>query len=211
MDTYAYRLDHDLGFAPNPFFGSCTLACCMPTIRARAKIGDLIVGMAGSGVRGLGRIHPQLIYWMKVSDDCRFNEYWDDARFSGKRPNIDGAKIYKVGDNTYRRTNDNSEWEFERSMHFIPSNPQHNGGHVVKDTSVDRVLIAEEFTYWGNSGPKVPEHLKSIFPPTRNYKLNHHPDLLAEFLEYLKLDSPLGVLGDPADWDNSKYFPRANA
>lgn len=206
MRTYAYRLDHDLGFAPNPFFGACTLACCMQEIRRRACHGDLVVGMAGSGRQGLKRIHPQMIYWMKVSEAIPFNTYWSDPRFAEKRPRIEGPIIQKVGDNTYRRSPDSSEWSFETSMHFIPGSAQKNGGHVVKDTSVDRVLIAEDFTYWGASGPVVPPHLIQIFPARRGYKVNHDEDRLAEFLEFLDLDSPAGLAGEPADWDNSKYF-----
>lgn len=209
MKTYAYRLDHDLGFAPNPYHEHCTLACCMPTIRRRAELGDIIVGMAGSNPRGLGRIHPQLIYWMRVSEECRFDEYWEDERFRNKRPNLRGAQIHKVGDNTYRRRSDGKGWEFEASMHAVPTDPRPHEGHVTKDTSVDRVLIADEFTYWGSSGPVLPEHLKRIFPKTRNYKVNHDEDLLAEFQQFLALDRPRGVVGEPADWSNSKYFPEA--
>src|SRR6266481_5330838 len=57
MVTRTYRLDHDLGFAPNPFFEWCSLACCMGDIRKHAKLNDVIVGMAGSGKQGLGRYH----------------------------------------------------------------------------------------------------------------------------------------------------------
>lgn len=40
----------------------------MPQIRANAAIGDLIVRIAGLGAAGLCRIHPQLIYWMRVDE-----------------------------------------------------------------------------------------------------------------------------------------------
>lgn len=30
---YAYIMTYDTGFAPNPFFGICTLACCKPKMR----------------------------------------------------------------------------------------------------------------------------------------------------------------------------------
>ena len=37
MTLFSYVIEHDLGFAPNPFHGVCTLACCKPQIRKIAK------------------------------------------------------------------------------------------------------------------------------------------------------------------------------
>jgi hypothetical protein len=37
---FVYVVKHDGGFAPNPFHGFCTLACCKPKIRKGAKEGD---------------------------------------------------------------------------------------------------------------------------------------------------------------------------
>ena len=36
MTVYSYIVAYDSGFAPNPFHGTCTLACCKPTIRRTA-------------------------------------------------------------------------------------------------------------------------------------------------------------------------------
>ena len=33
MIVYEYVMTSDSGFAPNPFHGACTLACCKPKIR----------------------------------------------------------------------------------------------------------------------------------------------------------------------------------
>ena len=37
-------MTRDYGFAPNPFFGFCTLANCKPKIRKSANVGDWIIG-----------------------------------------------------------------------------------------------------------------------------------------------------------------------
>lgn len=206
MTTWTYRLDHDLGFAPNPFFGWCSLACCKPDIRKHAKLNDLIVGVAGSGERGLGRYHPQLIYWMRVDAEMTFDQYWNDPRFTRKRPQIPGPKVRMVGDRTYRHEDGCADWSFDTSMHYIASAPQKNGGHVVSDTKVDRVLLSQNYTYWGKSGPAIPSHLLPLFPPRRGHKRNHDLALLAELHAILALGKPLGLAGDPADWDNSRYF-----
>ena len=82
MDVFSYVIEHDLGFAPNPFHGVCTLACCKPEIRKKAQVGDLILGM--------GAVKPKLsghlCYWMWVDEVLSFDEYWADPRFRRKRP-----------------------------------------------------------------------------------------------------------------------------
>jgi hypothetical protein len=40
MQVYSYVIDHDPGFAPNPFHGICTLAGCKPKIRQYTEVGD---------------------------------------------------------------------------------------------------------------------------------------------------------------------------
>ncbi len=210
MRTVTYRLNHDLGFAPNPFFGWCTLACCMPRIRKKAQIGDIVVGMAGSDkAAGLGRIHPQIIYWMKVAETLGFDAYWADPRFAAKRPQANGPKMKAAGDRTYRHEAGNPQWRFDESMHYVPSAPQTKGGHVVTDTSVDRLLAGREFTYWGGSGPKLPSSLLGLFPAGRGHKWPDAGPLLDELHRFLRTDQPLGVQGDPADWDTPRYFKAA--
>ena len=36
---YCYKMTHDTGFAPNPYYEVLTLATCKPTIRRCAEIG----------------------------------------------------------------------------------------------------------------------------------------------------------------------------
>ncbi|MFQ5564594.1 MAG: hypothetical protein ACE5FO_13620, partial [Parvularculaceae bacterium] len=82
MRLYLYVIEHDKGFAPNPFFGACTLAACKPQIRETAVIGDIIAGF-GSKPSGLfGRV----TYWMRVEEILTFDTYWTDPRFRLKRP-----------------------------------------------------------------------------------------------------------------------------
>ena len=93
MTVFAYIIEHDLGFAPNPFHGACTLACCKPTIRKVAKEGDYILG--------LGAVKPKLrghlCYWMRVDEVVSFDEYWDDLRDDPRfKAFVDKAGITKV-------------------------------------------------------------------------------------------------------------------
>ena len=52
MKLYSYIVARDFGFAPNPFYGFCTLATCKPKIREHASVGDWVVG---TGARSSGR------------------------------------------------------------------------------------------------------------------------------------------------------------
>lgn len=208
MTTRTYRLDHDLGFAPNPFFGWCTLSCCKPNVRKHAAKDDIIIGMAGSAKRGLGRIHPQLIFWMRVDEAMTFDDYWGDERFADKRPQIPGPKMRMVGDRTYRHEPGSDDWHFEVSMHHIPGALGANGEHVGIDTAVNRLLVGREFTYWGKSGPSVPADLMSLFPNPRGERCPPEGPLLTQLHQLIDLANPRGVVGDPADWDNPRYFRR---
>ena len=150
---YTYVVEHDYGFAPNPFFGTCTLATCKPRIRAKADIGDLILAV-GSKKFGLDE---NIVFHMFVAEICTFDEYWNDERFLQKRPEFSGSKMRAVGDNIYRHE-DNGVWSQSPSLHrriFDKIDAEHLG----RDTSSDRVLIAYEFTYWGGDGPRIPRSL----------------------------------------------------
>ena len=80
---YTYVITRDFGFAPNPFHGLCTLATCKPDIRKTANVGDWIMGVGG---RSLGIVKRKCIFLMKVSEKISFQDYWDDVRFSLKKP-----------------------------------------------------------------------------------------------------------------------------
>jgi hypothetical protein len=95
MRLFSYVLRHDSGFAPNPFWGYCTLACCKPVIRRVAEVGDWIVG-TGS-VENVGT--NKLIYAMKVTEKLTFEQYSLDPRFRNKIPRE--GLIEERGDNIY--------------------------------------------------------------------------------------------------------------
>ena len=46
MTLYSYIVTTDSGFAPNPFHGYLTLACCKPMIRRTVQVGDVVVGLS---------------------------------------------------------------------------------------------------------------------------------------------------------------------
>jgi hypothetical protein len=151
MTLYSYVVARDYGFAPNPFFGVCTLATCKPKIWKAAKPGDWIVGTGSKSYALDGRI----VYAMKVSELSTFDEYWTDSRFLAKRPNLRGSLKQAFGDNIYHRNPLTGKWHQEDSHHsFADGRP--NKANVEHDTQTNRVLVGTEFVYWGGSGPLIP-------------------------------------------------------
>ena len=88
MRLFSYVVARDYGFAPNPFFGVCTLATCKPEIRKTASAGDWIIG-TGSSQKGR---QGYLVYAMCLTETMTFNEYWEDKRFQRKKPNLQGVR-----------------------------------------------------------------------------------------------------------------------
>src|SRR4051812_44625037 len=95
--VYMYVVDRDFGFAPNPFHGYCTLATCKPGIRARARVGDWIIGIGGGRLGATGRC----IFAMQISAKITFNEYWLNPIYLAKKPVRNGSRKMMVGDNIY--------------------------------------------------------------------------------------------------------------
>src|SRR5579863_2474999 len=151
-----YVVDRDFGFAPNPFHGFCTLATCMPGIRAKAEGDDWIVGMGGARLKATGRC----VYAMRVTGTRTFSQYWAEKEFFDKRPVRNGSRIMMVGDNIYHCGTPNGKWIQLDSHH---SNPDGTPNHLNtdKDTSADRVLISRDFYYFGRSAPAIPPEILS--------------------------------------------------
>ncbi|HAT4044914.1 TPA: hypothetical protein I9Z20_002522, partial [Citrobacter freundii] len=84
MKHFTYKIDHDFGLAPNPFWGYCTLAICKSSIRRNRNL-NIGSWVFGTGSVKLKNLH-KLIYAMRVDETLTFNEYWNDPRFSHKKP-----------------------------------------------------------------------------------------------------------------------------
>ena len=48
---FSYVVRYDTGFAPNPFHGLLTLACCKPRIRQSAAVNDILIGLSSRSER----------------------------------------------------------------------------------------------------------------------------------------------------------------
>ena len=196
---FAYIVDHDNGFAPNPFHGFCTLACCMPVTRRVAKKGDYVVGLTGVGDV------PRVIYAMKVTDKKTFDEYWRGPRFLVKRPDVDAGGEKALGDNIYHW--DGQEYRQEPSRHSNKDGTEDlkNKRHDTKGNDY-WVLISDNFTYWGRETQSVGDLRflpKAFERAPRGHRRIDDPEKVDAFRKWFDRQKK-GRLGDPTDMDESK-------
>lgn len=158
MRLLTYVVARDFGFAPNPFYGWCSLATCKPRIRSAAARGDWIVG---TGAKTKYNLQGRLIYAMQVEEAMSFDEYWRDPRFLSKRPVLNGSLKQVYGDNIYHKRA--GRWIQENS-HHSQANGRPNLLNVEHDTRANRVLVSQTFVYFGVNAPPIPRR----FRPYRN-------------------------------------------
>lgn len=195
---FQYVVARDYGFAPNPFGRYCTLATCKPKIRSKAQVSDLVIG-TGSKTRDMqGRI----VFFMRVSETMAFDEYWLDDRFRYKRPSINGSIKSSFGDNIYHH-DDNGDWLQENS-HHSHSDGTINIRNVIHDTSSDRVLVAEDFSYFGKKGLLLPTHFEdgteADWLIARGHKSNFSPEIVIALDAWRDSLDCKGFCGDPIEW-----------
>ncbi|NPU92118.1 MAG: hypothetical protein HPY82_09425 [Gammaproteobacteria bacterium] len=199
---YSYVVRYDSGFAPNPFYGFCTLATCKPDIRRTAVHGDWIVG-SGSNDRSVRR-GGHIVYAMKVTEVMTFDQYAKDLRFKVKIPYRRGSRKQSCGDNIYFRDGNEAQWRQRDSFHSN-SDGQVNPDHVARDTGVNRVLVSEDFVYFGGSGPKIPDELVSSDGRHLCKKgigrIRFSDSQLAEHFEkWIRNLGDMGYQGPPFEW-----------
>ena len=198
MAVWLYRIGHDWGFAPNPFFNVCTLACCKADIRRSAQEGDYVFGVGGAKSKRLGRA----IFWMKVDRIMSMNDYWRAKEFQRKKAAPNGPLKRWVGDNIYHRGQQKGYIQ-EDSFHALDGGAE-NSRTLKSDTARpgagDHVLIGDEFTYWGGDGPPVPGHLRRFITENRNCEKRSDPAEIAVFEAWIDT-LPKGRIGWPTEWN----------
>jgi len=198
MAIYSYKMPRDYGFAPNPFYGTCTLATCKPDIRKGATLGDWVLGFGSKKNEN----EEKLIYAMRVDKKITFDEYWHGADYQCKKPVMNGSLKQNYGDNIYHH-NKNGEWE-QVDSHHSSENGEVNKLNLSRDTSCDAVLLSTYFWYFGRDAIAVPEKLGDLIPRCRNYIKQYVSESpLDEWLESLP---GKGFISEPAKF--SEEFKR---
>lgn len=199
MNCFRYKMDHDYGFAPNPFHGVLTLATCKGTqIRnnSHLQIGDWIIGLGSVSMGNLGRI----IFAMQVDEKITFDQYWEDDRFAVKKPIINGTLVQMYGDNCYH-TEDGKVVQ-EHCAHRKSARVV-NAEHRRRDSKGKYVLLAHRFYYFGDQCPEIPEKFSYILNNSRGTKfwdLAGDDTKINAFIQWLDDTFGQGIHGDPCNW-----------
>lgn len=197
---YSYVVARDYGFAPNPFFGFCTLATCKPEIRRTAAVGDWIIGTGSKRYRR----DSHIVYAMCLRETMSFSDYWHDARFRDKRPNMHASLRRAFGDNIYFRDSATGEWRQVDSHHSYSDGTQ-NVKNIHNDTRVDRVLVSDDFIYWGGSGPRIPPSLgREICKGGQGHKCKFSDNTIHLCIGWLRASGETGYRADPLNWTERK-------
>lgn len=196
-ELYSYVVARDFGFAPNPFHGFCTLATCKPEIRRTAQVGDWIVGTGSKKYERDARV----VFAMRVTEEMTFNEYWRDPRFREKRPDLHASIRNAFGDNVYHRNDATGKWIQANSHHSLEDGTP-NCRNIDHDTRVDRVLVSDDFIYWGGRGPDIPTSFRrEICQGGPGHKCNFSEGLVAACVAWLRSLDEAGCRSDPLEWD----------
>src|SRR5439155_9266230 len=116
-----------------------------------------------------------------------FNSYWNDPRFQRKKPNLRGSKKQAFGDNIYVKNPATGEWHQEDS-HHSHADGSVNRANIATDTQADRILVSDDYVYWGGSGPEIPPRFLNYGPNNvsicvvRNHKNNFPPGLVQDLV-----------------------------
>jgi hypothetical protein len=190
---FAYVLRVDSGFAPNPFHGWCTLACCKPAIRRKARPGDWILGITP---RSQGN---RIAYAMRVAESLSFAQYWSDPRFQAKRPRrrTGASVVEKCGDNCYQPSGDD-EYRQLPSQHWDHENNREDQRRKAGDLRGKYVLVGQRFCYYGADAKTFPGNVTFRRPARFNRVIFTEPEKapLLKFVEGL----PQGIHSQPRNW-----------
>lgn len=198
MKYYSYVIPRDFGFAPNPYFGFCTLAACKPRIRKSAQVGDWVAAYGAAGTKYRGK----MVVLMKVGEIMTFDEYWEDNRFQSKKPKFNRGMMHMYGDNIYHHVD--GKWTQEQS-HHSNMNGSINYVNLNRDTKTDKVLIATEYYYFGNNAIIIPEKYEELIGHGRNHKVCGNEVVINSFINSIQANYDTGVHGIPYSRKEGAY------
>src|ERR1700730_16462974 len=96
-----YIVTMDSGFAPNPFWGWCTLTACTPNhMNARLDKGDWIAGFLSKSREN------RFLFAMEILCVMQAGLYFADGRFALKKPKVSLDWKERCGDNIYEQLAD---------------------------------------------------------------------------------------------------------
>jgi Nucleotide modification associated domain 2 len=177
MKLYSYVVEHDNGFAPNPYYRICTLAHCKyghgnkRNIVELAEIGDWVAGTGGHSGKSAG--NGKLVYAMRVDEKLTLKKYYDDPRFKKKKRGVDSYR---------RRQGDNLSKFKNRTRRFV--------------------LISREYYYFGDKARKIPGRFRvhPVHPLEKKgpgFRNRFSGSFVSAFIGWLQQNYRTGMHGRP--------------
>jgi hypothetical protein len=145
---------------------------------------------------------------MRVTGAMTFNQYWTAPQFQRKKPNLRGSKKQAFGDNIYFQNPKTHVWQQANSHHSFEDGGC-NEANVINDTQTDRVLVSDDFIYWGGRGPEVPGRFLNYgtnhvtLRVIRNHRNDFPPLFIQEVVGWIRSLDERGYVGEPLDWSRS--------
>ena len=205
MKCYSYKMDHDFGFAPNPFWGVMTLATCKGRLRSSSnlEIGDWVIATGG---RALHKYIEHLIFAMKVEEIITFDQYWGNPNFQCKKPIFNGSVIQMYGDNVYHTNPQTGEVIQERCAHTVEGKNPKDTEQYGRDIRGKNVLISRNFYYFGANAPELPDEFKCMASTVRDIECYHVDEkTVKKFVDWLQSNYKVGIHGDPINWQEFPF------
>lgn len=155
---YSYVVACDNGFAPNPYGRECTLACCKPDIRRKAKRDNWIIGI-GSLKHPDNKKGDRIVYIMIVDESMPWEDYskkyperTDNNYVCSERRPSKEIEYYKIGRKYWYVRN---KKRGEKYGHYSKK-------HIKKDIELgENVLISRRFIYFGDCS-KIKKKVKYL-------------------------------------------------
>jgi hypothetical protein len=145
-------------------------------------------------------MNKNFVFVMRIAEMLTFDQYWKDPRFEEKKPSLFGSKKRAFGDNIYHHSS--GSWVQEKSHHSHADGSE-NVANIRNDTQANRVLIGNEFIYWGGSGPLIPSAFRqpgSDIRAVRGHKNNFDAFFVDKFVDWVRSQADVGQVGRPLDW-----------
>ena len=203
MRLFAYKMTHDTGFAPNPFWGFLTLATCKPWLRRNKRVGDWIAGFTSKQLCGDEPGDERLVFLMQVDERIALADYFRDRRFQSRIPREnESTMIHRCGDNIYmplvRHASDPQDFV------QLP-----NGYHGPSEKDCDlngwNALIATHFAYFGGKALRIPRNMRPEVPPGQSAHGTQTHDLVKakRFIDYIFEIASARVMAHPHQWPSN--------
>ncbi|MBU6399086.1 MAG: hypothetical protein KGS61_02100 [Verrucomicrobia bacterium] len=169
---FSYVVDHDLGYAPNPFYRSCILSHCKFDKSGRrsnliesARKGDWIVGTGGKSNRTAP--HGKIIFAMQVEEKPAIGNLFSDERFARQVRKAGYRHVAHVPNGTH------GKWFLVAFKHFYYFGR-------------DAIDIPSRFRCWHQAGWPT-QRLEKLGP---RYKRNFSPEFIQSFVHWIKRRKP---------------------